>query len=264
LLVLTALLAPQVAGAGQLALSWVDNSGGEAAFRIERKTGVDGAYAELDLESPGATSYADTSAIEGTTYCYRVQAYDDAGVSDFSNEACGSVATGLVLTVSLSGTGNGTVSSSPTGISCGTDCVETYPGGTVVTLSASAASDSTFSGWGAGCAGTDSCTLTGNAPVTVTATFAAVTPVSSYTLSVAKSGPGMVTSGPAGITCGSDCSESYPGGTAVTLTATPAGGARFLGWSGGGCSGTETCSVALQAATSVSASFSKSRSNAKK
>jgi Divergent InlB B-repeat domain len=257
LLALAAVLAPGVAGAGQLQLSWADNSGGEAGFRIERKTGTAGAYAELDLQSSGITSYVDASALDGTTYCYRVQAYSDTSVSAYSNEACGTLATGLVVTVSLAGTGKGTVNSSPSGISCGTDCVETYPSGAVVTLSASAASDSTFGGWGGGCAGTDPCTLTGNAPVSVSATFVAA-PSASYTLSAAKSGPGTVTSGPAGINCGSDCSESYASGTAVTLTATPANGARFVGW-GGACSGTGTCALQLTAATSVSATFSKGR-----
>ena len=262
LLALAAVLAPGVAGAGQLQLSWADNSGGEAAFRIERKTGTAGAYAELDLQSSGITSYVDASALEGTTYCYRVQAYNDTSVSAYSNEACGTLATGLVVTVSLAGTGKGMVNSSPSGISCGTDCVETYPSGAVVTLSASAASDSTFGGWGGGgCAGTDPCTLTGNAPVSVSATFVAApvaAPSASYTLSAAKSGPGTVTSGPAGINCGSDCSESYASGTAVTLTATPVNGARFVGW-GGACSGTGTCALQITAATSISATFSKGR-----
>lgn len=256
LLTLTAVLAPQLAGAAQLQLSWVDNSGGEAAFRIERKIDTDGVYMELDLQSPGVTSYADTTVLEGTTYCYRVQAYDDVGYSSFSNEACGSAATGLVLAVSVGGTGQGAVGSSPNGISCGTDCVETYPSGAVVTLSAAAASGSTFGGWsGGGCAGTGTCTLTGNTVVTVGATFAAVPPAS-YTLSVSRSGPGTVTSGPAGVSCGSDCSESYLSGTAVTLTAKPSKGARFVGW-GGACGGTGTCSLLLTATKSVSATFSK-------
>jgi len=259
LLALVAALAPRAAVPAQLELTWVDNSGGQAGFRIERKADTDAAYAELALQSPGVTAYADSSVFEGIAYCYRVQAYNDAGVSAYSNEACGSVATGLALTVSVGGTGQGTVSSSPGGISCSPNCVATYPSGVVVALAAAAGSGSMFGGWsGGGCAGTDPCTLTGNAPVTVGATFTAVPPAS-YTLAVAKSGPGTVTSGPAGINCGSDCSESYARGTAVTLTATPANGARFLGWSGGGCSGTGTCSVTVSMDTSITAAFTKSK-----
>ena len=260
LLTLAVLLAPGGAAAEQLQLTWADNSEGQAGFRIERKAETEADYAELALESPGVTAYTDATIVPGTTYCYRVQAYNETGSSPYSNEACGSAAaaTGLVLTVSVGGTGQGMVSSDPTGISCGTDCVETYPSGAVVTLAASAPNGSTFGGWnGGGCAGTDPCTLTGNAPVGVGATFVAA-PASSYVLSVAKSGPGMVSSGPAGISCGSDCSESYASGTAVTLTAAPSNGAQFLGWSGA-CSGTGPCSVVLDAAIAVSATFSKGK-----
>jgi hypothetical protein len=258
LVVLAAMLAPCATDAGQLQLTWIDTSGGVASFRIERKDSVTATYSDLALEGPGATAFTDSTVVAGTSYCYRVQAYDDAGVSPYSNEACGSEATGLLLTVSVGGTGQGTVSSNPGGISCGTDCVETYPSGTVVALSAVAGTGSTFAGWsGGGCTGTDPCTLTGNAPVTVGATFTATAAVT-YTLAVTKNGPGTVTSGPAGINCGSDCSESYASGTVVTLTAAPARGARFVGW-GGACSGTGGCSVTLSAAKSVSATFTKGK-----
>jgi hypothetical protein len=55
-----------------------------------------------------------------------------------------------------------------------------------------------------------------------------------FTLTVAKagSGTGTVTSAPAGIDCGADCAQLYPSGTPVALTATPAAGAVFTGWSG--------------------------------
>jgi hypothetical protein len=77
----------------------------------------------------------------------------------------------------------------------------------------------------------------------------------SITLTVSKSGNGMVTSTPSGIQCGSDCSEVYVSGTAVTLTATPGKNFIFLGWSGGGCSGTGTCTVTMDASKSVTATF---------
>ena len=79
----------------------------------------------------------------------------------------------------------------------------------------------------------------------------------SYLLTVTKAGngAGTVTSNPAGINCGSTCSASYASGTKVTLTATPAAGSTFTGWSGGGCSGTGTCTVTMDAAKSVVATF---------
>jgi carbohydrate binding protein with CBM6 domain/List-Bact-rpt repeat protein len=78
----------------------------------------------------------------------------------------------------------------------------------------------------------------------------------SQTLTVTKAGTGSgtVTSSPAGINCGSDCSESYASGTSVTLTAVPGAGSTFAGWSGA-CSGTGSCAVTMTAARSVTATF---------
>jgi hypothetical protein len=77
-----------------------------------------------------------------------------------------------------------------------------------------------------------------------------------HTLSVTKtgSGSGTVTSSPAGINCGSDCSQSYTEDTTVTLTATPAAGSSFSGWSGA-CSGTGPCEVTMSESRSVAAAF---------
>ena len=78
-----------------------------------------------------------------------------------------------------------------------------------------------------------------------------------FTLTVNKSGngAGTVTSAPAGISCGSTCAYEFAKGTKVTLTAAPDSGSTFSGWSGAGCSGTNTCNVTLNAAASVQANF---------
>ena len=91
-----------------------------------------------------------------------------------------------------------------------------------------------------------------DAAKSVTATFTLVT----YTLTVAKAGTGSgtVTSSPAGINCGADCSEPYNSGTVVTLTPTAAAGSTFAGWSGA-CTGTGACQVTMNAAKSVTATF---------
>ncbi|RUQ40391.1 MAG: hypothetical protein EKK69_05595, partial [Candidatus Competibacteraceae bacterium] len=156
------------------------------------------------------------------------------------------------LTVSKAGTGAGTVASNPAGISCGTDCSESYTSGASVTLTASAASGSTFTGWSGACSGTDTCTVSMDAAKAVTATFT----LPGYTLTVNKAGTGSgtVTSDPAGISCSTDCSESYTSGASVTLIATTASGSTFTGWSGA-CSGTSTCTVSMDAAKSVTANF---------
>ncbi|MBW2262930.1 MAG: hypothetical protein JRG91_13215 [Deltaproteobacteria bacterium] len=162
------------------------------------------------------------------------------------------------LTVTRAGTGSGTVTSSPTGISCGTDCSETYDHGTGVTLTAAASTGSTFSGWsGGGCSGTGTCVVTLMSATTVTATFT----LNRYALTVTRAGTGSgaVTSSPAGISCGTDCSETYDHGTGVTLTAAASTGSTFSGWSGGGCSGTGSCVVTLTAAMTVTATFTLNR-----
>lgn len=69
------------------------------------------------------------------------------------------------------------------------------------------------------------------------------------------SGSGTVTSDPAGIDCGSTCNALYTPGTVVELTAAPASGSTFTGWSGSGCSGTGTCTVTMTESRTVVAGF---------
>ncbi|MCB1921641.1 MAG: DUF642 domain-containing protein, partial [Candidatus Competibacteraceae bacterium] len=91
-----------------------------------------------------------------------------------------------------------------------------------------------------------------------------------YTLTVSKAGTGSgtVTSNPSGIDCGFDCSESFSANTMVTLTAKPdsfdvkplsAGNQQvFAGWSGA-CTGTNpSCTVTMNAAKNVTATFTSS------
>jgi phospholipase C len=156
------------------------------------------------------------------------------------------------LTVQSSGTGAGTITSSPAGISCGTTCLGTFPAGTVVTLTEAPGSTSTFGAWAGGCSGTGACSVTMNANTAVSATFSAAT----YQLTVQGSGTGggTITSSPAGINCGTTCQFSFPAGTVVTLTDAPGSTSTFGGWTGG-CTGTGACSVTMNANTSVSATF---------
>jgi alpha-tubulin suppressor-like RCC1 family protein len=157
------------------------------------------------------------------------------------------------LSVFRTGAGTGTVTSNPPGINCGTDCSEVYANGTVVTLTASAASDSTFAGW-SGCDTVSgaTCTVTVDSGRTATAAF----DLKRFTLTVNKTGllasQGSVTSNPPGINCGSDCSEAYASGTVVTLTAN---GMLFMGWTGCDSASGTTCTVTMSSAKSVTARF---------
>ncbi|MEA2469788.1 MAG: hypothetical protein QOE38_787 [Thermoleophilaceae bacterium] len=165
------------------------------------------------------------------------------------------------LSVAKSGTGSGTVTSDVGGIDCGATCAHTYDDATPVTLTATPASPSTFTGWtGAGCSGTGTCQVTMSQARSITAGFAAPAPPppATFSLSVSKAGAGggSVTSSPAGIDCGATCSASYDDQTSVTLTAAPDSGSQFDGWSGD-CTGTGGCTVTMSAARSVTATFSK-------
>jgi uncharacterized repeat protein (TIGR01451 family) len=163
------------------------------------------------------------------------------------------------LNVSKTGTGTGSVASSPAGIACGTVCSFGYREGAAVTLTAAPRSGSVFAGWSGACAGSSrSCTVTMTAAKSVTAAFTSVsTGGTIYSLSVTKSGTGFgwVSSSPSGISCGSTCQYAFASGTVVTLTVTARSDSRFVGWTGA-CSGTGlTCSVTMSGAKSVGAQF---------
>jgi hypothetical protein len=152
-----------------------------------------------------------------------------------------------LLTVSV--TGNGTVTSNPAGISCPSTCSHTFTG-TSVTLTATPASGWALSSWGGACSGNGSCIVAMNAAKSVTATF-----VPAETLSVSVNGSGSVSSSPPGINnCISTCNASFAQGTQVSLSTQPASGWTFNSWSGA-CSGSGSCNVTMNSAQSVTATF---------
>ena len=157
------------------------------------------------------------------------------------------------LTVFRTGAGTGTVTSNPAGINCGTDCSEAYVSGTVVTLTATASSNSTFAGW-SGCDTVSgaTCTVTVSSGRTATAAFNLKTFVLTVNRTGLLGGQGSVTSNPSGISCGSDCSEAYTSGTVVTLNAS---GTLFMGWTGCDSVSGTTCTVTMTSARSVAARF---------
>jgi hypothetical protein len=82
----------------------------------------------------------------------------------------------FTLSVTKVGTGSGTVTSSPAGISCGSACKASFEEGTEVTLTATPAPGSTFTGWAGACTGSAACKVTMSEALAVTATFTAIPP----------------------------------------------------------------------------------------
>jgi hypothetical protein len=258
LLVLIGEFSERLAQAASLQLAWLDNSTDEEGFNIERSLVSGGPYASVGTVGPNVTTYTDTNLLNGTTYCYRVNAFNSAGPSPYSPEICGMTAVATFnLSVSSAGTGSGTVTSSPAGINCGSTCSANYNSGTAVTLTATAASGSTFAGWsGTGCTTgsvtmntATSCTANFTAnPMTFTLTISAI-----GTMTVGGTGQGTVVSTPSGINCGTQCSASFQSGAMVALQAIPGAGSIFAGWSGDGdCS---DGSVTMNATKSCTATF---------
>ena len=166
----------------------------------------------------------------------------------------------VALSVVPAGTGTGSVSSSPPGISCGTDCSEPYDRGTVVTLTAAPGSGSTFNGW-SGCDTVSgaTCTVTMTAAKSVSATFNPSSQLFTLTVNRAGTGSGTATSSDGLISCPSTCTATYDGGISVTLTASPASGSTFTAWSGCDTVSGATCTVTMTAAKSVTATFTAQR-----
>ena len=167
-----------------------------------------------------------------------------------------------VLTVSLAGSGGGAVTSDLGGINCPSNCSASFPHGTTVTLTAAEGTDSTFIGWAGRCDSISgsTCTVQLTSASSVTATFQRSTRVLAVTISAATGSSGRVTSAPQGIDCtAGSCNASFPLNSQVTLTATPAPGTAFVGWSGGGCSGRGSCSVTMDDLKQVTAHFEVNR-----
>ena len=169
------------------------------------------------------------------------------------------------LTVAKGGSGAGTVTSEPAGISCGIFCSAEYSSDTEVTLTVTPQAGSAFAGWAtkAGspgtCTGTASpCKVTIAAAVELEATFN-LTAKPKFKLTVSKSGTGSgtVTSTPSGINCGSGagCEAEFEEGVEVTLNQAASPGSEFKEWSGA-CTGSGTCKVTMSAAKSLGAVFS--------
>ncbi len=171
------------------------------------------------------------------------------------------------VTVTASSTGAGTLTSAPGGIDCASTagvttgtCSSAFPGGFDVVLTATPEAGSSFQLWTGDCAGTGTCSLAMDADKTADAQFDIIIQ-RALTITGSGTGTGTVSSAPAGITCTSTagvesgtCDTTFDDGTGVVLTATPEAGSRLVGWTGD-CTGTGTCSLAMDADKTADAQF---------
>jgi hypothetical protein len=181
-LVFILLGSPQVpsAFAGFATISWdppVTNADGTpvndlAGYKIYYGTSP-GNYSQ-NIDVGNVTTYTVTNLPEGITYYFVATAYDIArNESADSNEISKTIQVSqqYTLSVAKAGTGSGTVTSSPAGITCGSACSRTYDAGTSISLSASPAANSIFAGWSTGCSGAGTCIVTMDAAKTISSTF---------------------------------------------------------------------------------------------
>lgn len=200
---------------------------------------------ETGSQGPAGAGVASFDDLDGTT-CHVGD--PQQGVLEITYGAAGAVTLTCVptalqpLTVTLAGAGSGTVTSTPAGIDCGTDCTESYAFGTSVQLHATPTTGNMFGGWSGACTGMGACTVALHDVRTVTATFHP-----SMTLRVevrntagnafSMYGTNHVT-GPDEFQCTREgpgftvCSTTVPIGVPVTFTAVPDPDDSFDQWSG--------------------------------
>jgi hypothetical protein len=182
------------------------------------------------------------------------------------------------LTIMGSGTGDGTVTSSPAGINCSvtngvaaaTGCKAQFTQGATVRLTATPRSGSSFRGWFRTCSGTGSCSVTMSVNRTVDSRFLQG-PFRIRIVGGVGTGNGRITSQPGlspaincvitgGTPATTGCSARYPAYTELVLTAAPASGSAFT-W-GPPCSGAGTCSHTAIQSRAIEAVFTPTGSSA--
>lgn len=160
------------------------------------------------------------------------------------------------LNLSFAGNSGGSVAfSEGSPESCSANCGHSYTHGTSVTLIATPNANTIFGGWSGACSGTNpQCTVNMTAVRNVVATF--VLETHTLDLTFGGTGSGAVTfSAGSPPNCANDCSHGYDYGTSVTLTAAPATGSTFTGWSGACVGADAECTVSMTQARAAVATF---------
>ncbi|BAP56956.1 hypothetical protein THII_2659 [Thioploca ingrica] len=135
------------------------------------------------------------------------------------------------LTIHFSGTGQGRVTTDPSGIDCESSqvkCSHSYETAKWINLIPIAAADSQFTGWSGYQSDCDDGQVFMSGYRSCTASFERLR----FPLKVTTVGQGQVSSDPVGVHCGAQCRYVFNIDTNVTLTATPKNGWQFQGWSG--------------------------------
>jgi hypothetical protein len=192
------------------------------------------------------------SGFRGWTGCASVSGPGNTSCTVTMSAAKTVTATFARFGLTVTKTGIGTVQDTTLAINCGTLCAAAFAAGTTVTLTATPGPGQALVGF-TGCA-----TVVGNnCSVVMTQARAVAVRFAAFTLTVTKlgAGTGTITSDVPGINCRPDCSESYPAGTTVTLTANPAVGSSFTAFTGCTPTGPTTCTVVMSAARSVTGTF---------
>jgi hypothetical protein len=218
-----------------------------------------GTEVTLEAKADAGSTFSGWSGAgcSGTASCKVTMTEAKSVTAEFTKEETGPVFHKLTVSV----TGSGSISADTGTISgCtsagGPTCEGEYEQGAQVTLTETPGEGSLFAGWQTlqcdeSTASTCEVTI-GSGDEGVAASFIAAQP-----LSVAIQGPGTVTSSPGLISCAPFCEDSFPQGTKVTLTATPAPGAIFMAWKhcdSGGVIGLH-CTVTMDKAKTVTAVF---------
>ena len=149
--------------------------------------------------------------------------------------------------------GEGTVTSTPEGISCSEEkCQGEFAPGTLVRLHAEPSEGQMFTRWRGACGGSEECTVNLKRARQVMASFRSPRMLP---LRVLVKGKGTITSSPAGLKCSKGiCFGKFPEDTMVTLKPIPGDDQTFQYWKGA-CRGSETCTVELIRPRTVLAQF---------
>jgi hypothetical protein len=146
--------------------------------------------------------------------------------------------------------GTGSVESDVPGLACAASCTTEWNRGTAVTLLPTAGKGQRFVRWWGRCAGRSRCVVTVGDATSVTALFAPAR----LQLVIALGGKGAVTGG--GIACrATRCVARPVSYTHLVLTARPAKGWRFAGWTGACAGRRASCSLGMEKASSARARF---------